>query len=175
MANSEKAQLGKWENTLKHLTGLSEAERLRDNVIDPDTADANVCWGVIWNKPLYANMYVSTAERHEAAISGDMQGAWQYLGKESKKFEIVHQSLGKAEKNYVIKGTLAKKLRENPKIAVHRLFAIQGAAKGLREIVKEAGKKHPFKGLAKQPLTELIPYLKSNLVKGGGISAYFMC
>jgi hypothetical protein len=168
MASNQKSQLTRWETALSSINGLSEANRLRESVVDPCTATAEDCWSVIWNKPLYANTYVSTAERQEAAIREDMRGAWRFLGKCSKKFKITHNKPGKAASNFEFEGIMAKKIRNECKIALHRLFAIQGAAEGFRKIVREAGEAIPFKSLAEQPLVKLVPCLKQKFGKGWG-------
>lgn len=168
MTDHQVAQIKTWEDALRHRTMLADAERLRDSVVDPRTADAESCWAVMWNKPLYANMYVEVAERHENALAPVMSGAWRFLGIDTAEYVITHLQGSNSSKNFTVEGKIANRIRTDHKIALHRLLAIQGAARLLRERVKEFGEQAPFGDANAMPLRTLVPLLRAVLGRGWG-------
>ena len=54
---------------------ISEARSLAEAVVDPARADADQCWAIIWNKPLFANMRVETATRQFRSLQPLMENA----------------------------------------------------------------------------------------------------
>ena len=168
MTDHQVVQLKAWENALRHSSALADAERMRDSVVDPRTAGAESCWAIMWNKPLYANMYVAIAERHEEALAPQMTGAWRFIGADPSRYLIRHQGKGNAATSFTLEGTLAIGIRTDRKIALHRMFALQGAANLLRKLVDDAGAQAPFRALANLPLDRLISELRVELGRGWG-------
>lgn len=168
MSQGPVAQLKAWEHALRHRTALADAERLRDSVVDPRTANAEACWAVMWNKPLYANTYVAIGQRYEEAIARDMYGAWRFIGINPKQYKITHLRGSNASTNFTVDGALANQIRADHKIALHRLLAIQGAAQLLRERVETFGEQAPFSNASEEPLDTLIPLLRTTLGRGWG-------
>lgn len=168
MTDHQVEQIKAWEHALRQRSALADAERLRDSVVDPRTAGAESCWTIMWNKPLYANMYVAIADRHEEALAPQMTGAWQFIGVDPLRYLIRHQGKGNASTSFTLEGSLAAGIRTNRKIALHRLFAIQGAANLLRKLVDAAGAQAPFRELANLPLDRLISELRGELGRGWG-------
>lgn len=162
-----KTQFEAWQKSLGSITLLSEAEKLRAGVADPATASAETCWTHIWDKPLYANTFVQTGRSYYEALRPYMDGAWRFIGKDRAQFLIEHKS-GRTANDFKAHGTIPEKVSEKPKIAGHRLLAIQNGAAFLRKKVEEHGEKAPFASLADRPLDRLVPDLKSELGRGWG-------
>ena len=157
-----------WEQTLRERGALSDADQLRDAVLDPNLADAESCWEVMWSKPLYANTRVDIGERKRIAIAPQMAGSWQFIGADDERFVITHQGGRNAAENFSIHGVLAHNLRTTHKIAAHRLFAIQGAAIFLRRLADRAGVNAPFASVAQEPLAKVVPELRQQLGREWG-------
>jgi hypothetical protein len=111
---------------------IKEAIELAARVCSPATSDAERCWSVIWDKPLFANTRVATGVAKKAALSSSMIGAWRTLGIGGSDYEVTRLGKGTKTSAFEIKGSLARRIRTDYRLAAHRMLAIQGAAIALR-------------------------------------------
>lgn len=111
---------------------LAEARSLAAAVADPLSSGVERCWEVTWEKPLYANTKITSANAKRASIAGDMAGAWRTIGLPGSGYEVAWVGKGMAVRSFEVAGDLALRMRSDARIAPHRMFAIQGAAAALR-------------------------------------------
>lgn len=142
------------------------ADALAGAVVDPREADAEQIWSVLWDKPLYANARVATADRWVAALRDDMTGAWRRWGADSRLFRIERVGPGIRRNAFSVEGAEARDLVSRRRVALHRLRRIQGAAGALR--ARAAMSPRPFADLAAADLEEIVPRLAAELGEGWG-------
>lgn len=120
------------ELAARHPDARRDAEALARQVVDPVTASADEVWRRAWDKPLFANMQVPLAEAAVAKLEHYMQGAWRTWGVPGSDFVIVKVGKGTRVEAFQAAGPLAQRVRAETGIALHRLYAVQGAAAALR-------------------------------------------
>jgi hypothetical protein len=111
---------------------IAAAEALSENVVDPATSNADQCWDVIWNKPLYANTRVAIGDRKVKALVSSMRGAWRTIGQPGGDYEVTKIGRGMGAAEFSIRGDRAREIRDRHRVACHRMLAIQGGAVALR-------------------------------------------
>ena len=100
-----------------------------------------------------------------------MGDAWGILGKDSSVFRIEKVGNGIARKSFRLEGALAEKIGEhtNPRIALHRLYYIQQAARVLRHRGRRSD--YPFADLidgAEEKIEETVSKLMGEFEAGWG-------
>ena len=143
-----------------------EAQELSQGVTDPKVADANAVWGRIWDKPLYANTKVAIANAAILRLKPFVVGAWKQWGSESGDFLIAKIGKGSSTVAFEAVTPLAKSVREVTGIAMHRLFAFQGAAGALR--AREAKSDTPYSDLPESDIKSIIPSVQQEMGPGWG-------
>ena len=122
---------------------MANAQDLAGKLIELEKADADTCWNILWNKPLYAFQRVDVAERIVEALKeissrdgeAGMGGAWKVWGEDATVLKIEKVGKGIAPNSFELTGALAEKFdnHPSPRISRHRLFYIQQAARVLRQ------------------------------------------
>lgn len=143
---------------------ITEAKLLADSVVDPNGSDADTVWSVLWGKPLFANTRVPVAENWCRNLSPHMVGAWKLWG-EPDHFLITKTGRGIQRSSFVLTGQAAKAITQSG-IALHRLYAIQGAAKATRH--RAASSHTPFEDLPKLELQAALKLLREEFGAGWG-------
>jgi hypothetical protein len=128
---------------------ILEAKNLATTVTDPERANPEQCWSLIWDKPLYANARVTNAAAKTRLLSPLLSKAWPEIGQPHSDFLVERTGKGSAVSSFVVSGNLATKLRLEFRIAPHRLFGIQGAALALSQRVKKVDANFPYANLTK--------------------------
>ena len=150
-----------------HPDAIQEAKTLALNTIDPRIAEPDTIWRVLWDKPLFANARVEVAKRWVAGIEPEMAGAWKILGADPAVFKIRQVRPGMKRECFEVEGALAREFVRQHRVALHRLYRIQGAAVALRaRAVRNA---HPFADIVGRTLSETIPALQSEFGPGWGV------
>ena len=135
---------------------IDAAEELADNVINPSNTPIEYVWRSIWEKPLYANTRVATADKWIAKLEKYMANSLNTWGHEEG---LLIKKIGKTRKNidFSIEGKLKSKILDL-NIAYSRLYSIQCAAISLREMMNNnpyplsfiMDKNYSFKKIMKQ-------------------------
>lgn len=115
-----------------------EANALANGIADPCKADADTVWMKIWDKPLFANTKVRIGLSMIQRLDPVMRDAWQYWGTGGGSCTISKVGKGSGTSAFVAVTPEAQRIRQTTGIAMHRLFAIQGAAKALRDRTKHS-------------------------------------
>lgn len=165
--NNQAQQLLAWQERLGARTLLDNAHDIANGVVDPKTANAEACWQVMWRVPLYANTFVSNGDGMIERLAPFMDGAWRTWGKSDGPYHIEHLGGANKTENFAVGGHEAVQIALC-RVARHRLFAIQGAAKGLREITAEHGDTAPFASFPETSLDQLVPRLIELFGRGWG-------
>lgn len=115
-----------------HPAARAMAEQLSRDIVDPRIADADAIWRHAWNKPLYANTKVAIADRYVERIEEWMEGGWRTWG---DPHAVLFEKVGKGSSTAAFRAVTAnaRHIRERTGIALHRLYAIQGAATAIRD------------------------------------------
>lgn len=150
----------------RHPASIAEAVTLAGSVVNPASADAEQVWRVLWDKPLYANTRVSVANTWVKSLEPAMIGAWKVWGATPEVFQIQQIAPGTQRENFRVEGSVAHAVVAQSKIALHRLFRIQGAATALRARAKVAAQ--PFKDLQGKPVSQIVPMLQAEFGPGWG-------
>ena len=126
---------------VKSSSSVKEAKRLASNwIIEVEQANAEECWKVLWDKPLYSNISVGVANRMRKNLdsiigksrSNEAEKPWRILSGLTGAFDIVKNGSWKKEESYLIKGALAEELTSKiERNAKRRLYAIHKAAEYL--------------------------------------------
>ncbi len=155
-----------WEELLRNVNPLREAENLAAAVLDPAIATADECWWLVWNKPLFANTRVEIGENATKSLEPFMVSAWQDWGLPTGPIAISHTGGLNQRANFVVTGSKADEI-ETLGIARHRLLAIQGGANLLRALVKEDAD-NPFKPIAALSRRDAVHRIQSLAGRGWG-------
>lgn len=148
----------------RHPVEIAEAKLLADSVIDPNASDADKVWSVLWGKPLFANTRVPVAESWCRALDPHMAGAWKLLG-QSDHFLITKTGRGIQRSSFAVTGQAAEAISQSG-IALHRLYAIQGAAMATRQ--RAASSERPFEDLPNLELNVAVNLLREEFGAGWG-------
>lgn len=141
-------------------------EVLAEFPIDPRFATADQAWRAMWDKPLYANTRVATGQRWVHELMPLMENAWTIWGAEPEQFQITRTGRGRDAGSFNVVGVQAEKVRAITGTSVHRLFAIQNAAKLLRSLSAQSDT--PVVRFWTEPLDSLVPDLAHSLGWGWG-------
>lgn len=146
----------------------AEIATLIGEVKDPLSNDADDIWPTLWTKPLFANTRVQTANQWIDRLEklNSMPKSWFIWGQSKQSFLIERTGKGISRSSFQIHGLLAEKTAEKSKIALHRLFAIQGGAMALRS--RNEAREFPFSDLANDSLDNNIRKLKNEFGFGWG-------
>ena len=114
----------------KHPDEIEAAEKLADKLIDPSNTSIEKVWRSIWEKPLYANNRVETADRWITRLEPYMKNSLNTWG---EKEGLLITKIGKSRKNidFKFEGNLKSEIK-GLSIAYNRLYSIQCAAISLR-------------------------------------------
>lgn len=146
---------------------LKEAERLANELQSPETATPDQCWGLIWDKPLYANTRVEAGRRNIKRLSPFLiSNDWRQWGLNEETVQITHLGGSNARRNFVISGKLAAEI-EGLNIALHRLLAIQGGAVLLRTFVN-TNPAAPFKQFVDLERSGMVELIRAHAGRGWG-------
>ena len=149
----------------QHPKSINEARRLAEMTVDPASACERKMWRILWDKPLFANARVKTAERWVDRIKAEMDGSWQTWGK-PEEFNIHHSGSGIHRDCFEFEGKAARDFGRRHTIPRHRLYAIQGAAKALRS--RSGQGRPPFADLPGKPLSKVVDELCADFGRGWG-------
>lgn len=161
---------------LEEWSATNEAKCLSERTVDPATATAEMIWPVLWDKPFFTNRGDSFAKKWKKDIRTATNGtkaeidcAWQTWG-DPAVLNIRHVTKGKGRSDecFEVDGAEAHCLKiRDPKVPpLCRLYAIQGAAEGLRSLTE--GHRHPFKDFPNRSLSEVVKKLKCEFGWGWG-------
>jgi hypothetical protein len=95
-----------------------------------------------------------------------MAQAWQHWGADEAEFKIRKIAMGSSSAAFEAVTYLAKKIRQDTNIAMHRLFAIQGAAGALRNRNKKSAA--PYADLVDYDPGDLVPMVQREMGSGWG-------
>lgn len=137
---------------------LSEADSLAESIVDPRSATADEVWSILWDKPLYANVKVEIALQWIKTLREGAIPDWHIMGSGTETFLIVKPRRGIKRDDFEVHGPLAQNLVARSTCALHRLYAIQGAAIALRE--RAALSEAPFADLVETKLADIVPQLR---------------
>ncbi len=151
---------------LKYPDCVRGAKRLADGgITDPATAKMDGVWKCLWPKPLYSNARVETGKRNILLLTPYVAdiNAW---GGGTKTIRFHRVGKGIKTKSFKMATEGAIKVRQDTKVALHRLFAIQGAAVALMKRAETA--KTPCASFIGVPIRELVVSLQNELGFGWG-------
>jgi hypothetical protein len=143
-----------------------EAEALGRGIADPRAANADAIWTKVWDKPLFANTKVAIGKAMTEKLGPYMAQAWQHWGADEAEFKIRKIAKGSSSAAFEAVTYLAKKIRQDTNIAMHRLFAIQGAAGALRNRNKKSAA--PYADLVDYDPGDLVPMVQREMGSGWG-------
>lgn len=111
---------------------VAEAERIAEGIVDPSTANADACWSILWDKPLYAYTRVNIGDDYKKKLKPFVEGdAWKQWSNPDRPWLILN---GPANRNDSFELTdFAPPDLATIGIARSRLFAVQGAARALKQ------------------------------------------
>ena len=180
----------KWHDQLaeKHRESIKEAKRLAEETLTPESAVEEEVWTKLWDKPLYANVRVETAERWANSIKKAMEkeGSWRTWGERPGEFDIHKRKPGSKRDCFRVRGKAARSFLDrctlDPNnldgeaapctIPLHRLYAIQEAAKFLCRRSGEQPGRPPFVDLPgavkDRSLSEVVLELRDEFGWGWG-------
>jgi hypothetical protein len=150
-----------------HPDAIAEAKTLAASTVDPRDATPDVIWRVLWDKPLFANARVEVAKRWVAEIEPEMAGAWQVLGKDPAVFNIRQVRPGVKRDSFEVQGDFGREFVARHRVALHRLYRIQGAAAAVRH--RAARNTYPFADLVGRTLSDVITMLQNEFGSGWGV------
>lgn len=150
----------------QHPKSINEAKRLAKETVDPASAMEGEIWRILWDKPLFANARVKTAERWIDSIVAEMKDSWRTWGKDPDEFKICQACPGSRRDCFEVQGEAALSFESRHTIPRHRLYAIQGAATALR--ARTGHGRPPFEDLPGRALSEVVPELRREFKWGWG-------
>ncbi len=142
------------------LAQVQEALDLAENIADPAMANAQQCWDMIWDKPLYAYTRTDIGDVYRHRLASHVEGQrWRQWADSSSPFLTLD---GPANRNTSFEFTpnCPEAVRETG-IAKSRLFAVQGGARALAKLAERS--EQPFAPLIQLPSERLIVVLKEML------------
>lgn len=145
---------------------ICEAEALAAQVVDPSVADADAVWQRVWDKPLFANTKVAIGVASAAKLDPYMRGAWRTWGLQGGEFMIEKIGKGSSVESFRLIGPLAVEVRQNTGIALHRLYAIQGAAAAMR--ARAAANTTPYGDLVQAEVGKSVRAVQAEMGPGWG-------
>ena len=139
---------------------VAEAERIADVIIDPATADAEACWSILWDKPLYAYTRVEIADGYRQHLLPFVAGReWQQWSDPERPWLVLN---GPANRDASFRFTpWAPDDLKGLRIARGRLFAVQGAARALKRWADQS--ETPLAAMMDRDPEELLQDLRSAL------------
>ena len=150
----------------QHPKSINEARHLARKTVDPASASETKIWRILWDKPLFANARVKTAERWVDSIEAEMDDSWEIWGKDPNVFNIDYSGSGNSRDCFKFQGGAALDFESRHTIPRHRLYAIQGAAKALRSRSRQG--RPPFADLPGESLSKIVRDLGDEFGWGWG-------
>lgn len=159
-------QFRKYEATLSERfpAAIADAKTLSGKIVNPETADPDAVWLALWDKPLYANARVPSADTWKARIAPHMEGAWKNWG-DPEIFSVIKTGPGTLVSSYKATGPEAEAILQTA-IALFRLHRIQGAATALRS--RTTVSETPMRDVAVMPLDRAVNLLRAEFGTGWG-------
>jgi hypothetical protein len=154
------------ELAARHPDARRDAEALATQVVDPATADADAVWRRAWDKPLFANTQVAIGVAATAKLGRYMPGAWRSWGVPGSAFVIEKVGKGISVEAFRAVGPLAQQIRKETGIALHRLYAIQGAAAAMR--LRAAASATPYLDLTTMDVATTVRAVQREMGPGWG-------
>ena len=111
-------------------------------------------------------MWVATGQRWVHELMPLMENAWKIWGADPEQFQVTRTGRGRDAGSFNVVGVQAEKVRASTGTSVHRLFAIQNAAKLLRSLSAQSDT--PVVRFWTEPLDSLVPDLVHRLGWGWG-------
>ena len=139
---------------------VQEALDLAKNIADPAMANAQQCWTMIWDKPLYAYTKTDIGDVYRQRLASHVEGQrWRQWADSSSPFLTLD---GPANRNSSFEFTpvCPVAVRETG-IAKSRLFAVQGGARALAHLAERS--ETPFAPLIQSSSEMLLVKLKEML------------
>ena len=144
---------------------IKAARDLAKQVVDPTVSDTDAVWSVLWNKPLFANARVSVAKGWCDKLKPHMAAAWRQWGSRPDYFQITKIGKGVRRLSFEISGEAAEEI-DATGIALHRLYAIQGAAKATHK--RNHRSDIPYRELADIAIDDAVHFLRQEFGTGWG-------
>ena len=170
-----------------HPKSINKAKRLAKETLNPRTAKEGKVWRILWDKPLFANVRIKTAKGWIKCIKKEMkkEDSWRTLGEKPDEFDIHKDKPGRRRDCFDVRGEAARSFLDrctldpdDPTnlegeaarctIPLHRLYAIQEAAKFLCRRSSERPGRAPFDDLPDLPLRKAVRKLRSDFGWGWG-------
>lgn len=139
-----------------------DIEEAVGKIVPPTSSDPDAFWPIMWQKPIYANNRISTANRQIEQLTDIMPGRWQSMGESGSEFVVTRKASGSRVTSFDVSGVFALKLRSTFRVAPHRLFAIQSAAGVLRDRVRSR-RNNLFGDLETMSIEDMVVQLRSEL------------
>ncbi|MYA88095.1 MAG: hypothetical protein F4X97_06530 [Boseongicola sp. SB0662_bin_57] len=152
----------------QHPKSIDKAKGFAGSTIDPNSAMESEVWRILWDKPLFANARVKTAKGWRSSIKKEMKDSWRTWGEKPDEFDIRKDKPGRRSDCFVVRGDTARSFVSRYTIPLHRLYAIQGAAKALCLRASTRHGRPPFDDLPGRPLPEVVDDLCDKFGWGWG-------
>lgn len=143
------------------------ADRLGDRICPVSELETDAVWSLLSEKPLYANSRIATGDNRAKALRKFKSDLWRVLGVEGSGYQISHTGRGIKRDSFSMSGSGANELYGATRIPLHRLYAVQGAARVFRSWVSQHGR-FPASWLAKASPLERMLLLRRQLGFGWG-------
>jgi hypothetical protein len=140
----------------KHPHEIEEGEKLADKIIDPSNTPVEKVWRSIWEKPLYSNTRVQTANTWIAKLEPYMKNSLNTWG-EKEYLLITKTGKSGANTDFRFEGNLKSEIN-SLSIAYKRLYSIHCAAISLREMMDN--NPYPLAFLMDEPMDQNYPFKK---------------
>lgn len=137
---------------------IEDACELAKSTVDPKTECPEEMWGILWDKPLFANVRVAGGVNWRKQIESEMPGAWRTWGTDIDAFRICRVRLGHelGDDCFKVHGKQAKEfVKRHANIPRHRLYAIQGAASAMRSCCRPFAHLPDFPDVSEANVREL--------------------
>ena len=153
-----------------HPKSINKAKRLAKKTLNPSTDMQEEVWRILWDKPLFANVRVKTAKGWIDSVKKEMkkEGSWRTWGEKPDEFDIHKDKPGRRRDCFDVRGQAARSFLDRCTIPLHRLYAIQEAAKFLCRRSRERPDRPPFEDLPNRQLREAVRKLRGDFGWGWG-------
>lgn len=160
--------LNTFEAELEHRfpQAYAEAQALEHSVLDLRSATASEIWPRLWDKPLYANAKIAFADAWHRQLAPFMVDAWKTWGQPEGALLIEKIGHGIQRSSFRLTGPDSERIKNSTRVARHRLYRIQGAAKTLRQ--RSVASATPFAACYDQSHGERISCLRNEFGEGWG-------
>lgn len=131
-------------------------------IVPPTSSDPEAFWSNMWQKPIYAYNKISSANLKIQLLAGKMPQRWVSMGQSGSDFIVTRLASGMRSTSFEVSGSFGEDLRLTHRIAPHRLFAIQSAARVLRDRTL-SNTKGLFSDLENMSIENMVIQLRSEL------------